>query len=285
MGTRWCFARRYFSLCMVSNRSGVRMTPVLVETHRDLGFRPETGFLFARRVTRLPLAVWEIGRIAQAMPVIFEQHQGRWQAVAIMGTSYGLNAHVAPDGRWCTDVVPITFQLYPFCTDDTGRLCLAEGVSTERRDLPGVTPFFEGEVLAPRIRQAARYLSVREKGIAGVERALDALSRCKALQPLDRAKARRFLPDATGGDSCILDAKRLAALDDETALMLFRSGALHWLYAHLDSLHHLDRLERRAKAVMVPNVARVAEPSVGGKAADVVSALAEDMGDAYWWLP
>ncbi len=259
------------------------MTPVLVETHRDLGFRPVTGFSFARRVTRLPLAVWEIVHTAQAMPVIFEQHQGRWQAVAIMGTLHGVNTHVAPDGRWCTDVVPITFRLYPFCTDAKGRLCLAEGVSTEHRDLPGVTPFFEGEVLAPRIRQAARYLSVREKGIAGVERALDALSRCKALLPFDSVKARRFPLETTGGDSFVLDAERLAALDDKTALMLFRSGSLHWLYAHLVSMHHLDRLETRAKAAMVANAARVARSSVGGAAADVMSALAEDMGDADLW--
>ena len=260
------------------------MTPLSVETHGHLGFRPATGFSFARRVTALPLAVWEIVRTAQAMPVVFEQRDGRWQAVAVMGSSQGVNAHVSPDGRWCAGVVPITFRLYPFCTDDKGRLCLVEGVQIEPRDLPGVTAFYEGDVLAPRIRQAARYLSVRAKGISGVERALDVLNRSKALLPIDTVAAKRCSLAATAGDAFVLDAKRLAALDDETALMLFRSGALHWLYAHLDSLHHLDRLERRAKAVMAPNVARVAEPSFGGAAADVVSALAEDMGDAYLWL-
>ena len=51
------------------------------ETHAHLGWRPVSGFGFARQITLVRLAAAEIPWVAQALPVVFRKVEERWQAV------------------------------------------------------------------------------------------------------------------------------------------------------------------------------------------------------------
>lgn len=259
--------------------------PIRPDTHGHLGWSPVTGFSFARGLTVLPLATWEIARAAQAMPVVFERQNGRWQTVAIMGASDGTNAYVALDGRWCSHYLPVMFRLYPFCTDVNGNLCLDDSFTPEHKDRTGVIPFFRDGELSARLKQTQRFLSVRARGIRAVSKALNLLAAKGALLPYNRNVGINLPQQDLISESFVLDAERLADIDDASVTTLFRSGALRWLHAHLDSLHHLDCVDRREKVVIAANMNVVEDKVFLSAVAEVVAAIVEDAGDADLWLP
>lgn len=256
------------------------MIPLTPETHGDLGWSPVSGFAFARNRTELPLAPWEIGRASQVMPVLFERKINRWQALALMGASDGRNAYVARDGRWSADYVPTMFRLYPFCINADGRLCIESGFIPEPVGRAGVDPFFRNGVLSVRLAQTLRFFCIRERGMRSIAKALDLLAEQSALL----SRRRTVGPDLVGqdhrNDLFVVDAERFAAIDDGSISTLFRTGALRWLYAHLESLHHLDWLDRRAKALLALDLGGAGSMMVQTGVADLVSAIADDQGDS-----
>lgn len=258
------------------------MTPITPDTCGTRGWIPARDFAFARDVTCAPLAIWEILRAAQAMPVVLARRADAWTAIAVMGTTGGRNALVAADGRWCAEFVPMSVRLHPFCLDTEGRLCLVPGIAPAAIGAPGVLPFLENGQLAPRLEQARRYMSAHARGVRSVGRALALLHDRRALLSGDETLARRCRDLAPGTEILVVDAERLAALADGDVLTLFRSGAMRWLHAHLDSLHRLDQLDRIARRADrtdnagPPRVA-AAEPDA---VSDLMSAMLSDQGDA-----
>ncbi len=253
------------------------MIPVRQDTHCDLGWSRAVGFGFARSVTTVAVATSEIPRVAQVMPVVFRKRDNRWETVAIMGLADGSNAYVSGAGRWRAAFVPALLRVYPFCIDDLGALSVWDGFSPDEPTKKGVEPFFENGTLTTRLSETQHFLGVVAAGIASACPVLESLDAAGVLVPwhcpgIEVASAR--------DDLFALDALRLQALDDKAVLAHFRAGALRWLHAHIDSLHHSETLQTLASDVADPGLAAPRRPEKIDDAADLLAAISADLGDA-----
>lgn len=228
----------------------VNETDLHPSTHGHLGWRQFAGFQFARHVTLQPLAVAEIPRVAQVMPVVFLRQGQAWRAAAVMGSAYGDNVYVAADGRWRGHFVPAALRVYPFALSeqDEQRLALWPGFEPEALDdaTEGLAPFFEDGRYTPLLQKTLAFLQQVKRGQAAADEALSHLHALGLLTPWR-------VPVREGGDESRaleglyrLAPERWAVLDDHDWLQLRRLGAQEWLYAHLHSLHHAERFAAMA---------------------------------------
>ena len=261
------------------------MTPLLPETHGHLGWRRIAGFGFARRRALQPLALDEIRRVAQGIPVMFRRVQGHWQAVAVMGPMADVNVYVGRDGRWHAPYVPAALRVYPFCLDDEGRgLALWEGAAVEPADIEvdealgeSVTPFFDGDSYSDTLVRTQAFLHTLSQGIGGVHPALAFLDERQLLSPWQVPDIDHPQPEHELDGLYQLDERAFNALSDADWLTLRHWQALGWLYAHLDSRHHAKRFKTMARRIVWPtrHAPEVAEAS--DEASDLLAAMAAEL--------
>jgi len=259
------------------------MTQLRPETHAHLGWRPESGFGFARQMALVPLATAEIPRVAQALPVLFRKVEGRWQAMAVMGPVKGANVYVSREGKWRASFVPALLRVFPFRLDSAGGLSFWEGYNPEPLAADGVERFYTDGDLTPRLQHTLKFLKTVHAGVAAAHRVLEGLEAADVLTPWEVPGIETPQPERALTGLYTIDAKRFEALEDALVMDLFRSGALRWLHAHLDSLHHAERFKALAKAIVAPEIAAPRQPDKIEQAADILAAIAEDLGDAELW--
>lgn len=256
------------------------MTQLRPETHSHLGWRPATGFGFARRMAVVPLAAAEIARVAQALPVLFYKLGARWQAVAVMGPVKGANVHVSREGKWRTSFVPALLRVYPFHLDGAGELSLWDGYSPEPLAAEGAQPFYKEDALAPWLQQTMKFLKTVHTGVGTVHRSLTILEEAGALTPWEVPGIETPRPERALTGLYAIEAKGFETLEDALVLELFRAGALRWMHGHLDSLHHAERFKELAKTIVAPEITAPRQPDKIEQAADILAAIVEDLGDA-----
>lgn len=256
------------------------MTALSPDTHDHLGWRPAKGFGFARQMAVVPLAAAEISRVAQALPVVFQKADDRWQAVAVMGPVEGANVHVSREGKWRTSFVPALLRVYPFCLDGAGELGLWDGYTPEPLASEGVQPFYKEGALAPWLQQTVKFLKTAHLGVGTVHRSLSKLEEASALTPWEVPGIETPQPEHALTGLYAIEAKGFETLDDALVLEFFRAGALRWMHAHLDSLHHAERFKALAKSFVAPEITAPRQPDKIEQAADILAAIAEDLGDA-----
>lgn len=256
------------------------MTQLSRATHSHLGWCPSTDFGFARQLAMVPLAEAEISRIAQELPVLFRKFDAGWRAMAVMSPVEWANLNVSREGEWCTSFVPALFRVYPFRLDEAGELDLWEGYTPEPLAAEGAQPFYIDGELAPRLQQAVKFLKAVQVSLHKVHRSLILLEETQALTSWDVPGSHTpELKRALTGLYAI-ETKRFEKLDDQLVLELFRSGGLRWLHAHLDSIHNAERFKAMAESIVAPDIASPLQPNKIEQAADILAAIAEDLGDA-----
>lgn len=249
-------------------------------THGHLGWRAAQGFGFARQMALVPLAVAEIARVSQVMPVVFRKDESRWEAVGVMGPVDGASVYVAREGKWRASFVPAQLRVYPFCLDKEGELALWAGYKSEPLAADGVEPFFDEAGWSPRVAQTDQFLKAVHAGIAAAASTIDTLERLEVLRPWDVPGIDNSRPDIALQGLYALDVSALERLAEDVILSLFRSRALPWLYAHAESLYHAQRFKAMAEVLVAPplDAPRKTERIEG--VADILAAIAEDLGDA-----
>lgn len=260
--------------------SGEAMRDINKEHFELSGWRPAKGFGFARRVALVPLAVAEIVRVSQVMTVVFRTVAGRWEAAAVLGPVKGANLYVSRDEKWCANFVPAALRVYPFCLNDAGDLCLWDDFDPEQLNCDGIQPFFEDGKLSPRVLQVKKFLNAYREGVHGADHCLSKLEKAGALAPWEVPGIEIAQPEHSLAELYAIDRKALETLNDALVLELFRAGALRWMHAHLDSLHHAERFKVLARAIVAPEVTMPRQPNKIEQAADILAALAQDLGDA-----
>lgn len=228
----------------------------------------------------VPLAEAEISRVAQELPVLFRKFDAGWRAMAVMSPVEGANLNVSREGEWRTSFVPALLRVYPFRLDEAGELGLWEEYTPEPLAAEGAQPFFMDGDLAPRLQQVVKFLKAVQVGQHKVHRSLNRLEEVAALTPweapgIETTELERALKGLYG-----IETKRFETLDDPLVLELFRSGALCWLHSHLDSLHHAERFKALSKSIVTQEVTLPRQPNKIEQAADILAAIAEDLGDA-----
>ncbi|WP_018952333.1 SapC family protein [Thioalkalivibrio sp. AKL12] len=257
------------------------MTVLSIQDHGDQGWRQPRGFGFARQHALQPLAVDEVGRVSDGMPVAFRQLDGRWQAVAVMAPVDGLNLYVARDARWRAPFVPAALRVYPFALEDASRaLALWPDFQPEPAGAVEVKPFFVSGQLSPELHRVRAFLRTLAEGVNAADAPLRFLDQRGVLRPWSpQPESGKDI----GGDLLSglfqVDTYALDGLSDADWISLRRANALPWLHAHLDSLYHLRRFRTLAASLASPS----GEDSTAPEAVavdDLLAAMANEI-DAY----
>ena len=264
--------------CDVGRLRGGPMTILSPTTHGDLGWRPARGFGFARGVALVPVALAELPRVAQAMPVAFSKSDRRWQALAVMGPIEGANVLVSREGKWRASYVPALLRVYPFRLVEPEALALWSNYTPEHEAGEGAQPFYKDGALAPWLQQTLTFLKTVQSGIGALHTPLAGLEAAGALVPWAGPKLEVPQPERALRGLFALDSERLSACDESHALNLFQAGHLRWLYAHLDSLHHTERFKALARDLVAPPGQAAGKPDKLDQVADILATLAEEMG-------
>lgn len=256
------------------------MTVLRIQDHGDQGWRPARGFGFARHRALQPLAVDEVGRVSDGMPVAFRQLDGRWQAVAVMAPVDALNLYVARDNRWRAPFVPAALRVYPFTLEDASRaLALWPDFQPEPAGAVEVKPFFVSGQLSPELQRVRAFLRAVAVGVNAAHVPMQFLEQRGVLSPWSPQPETGTDADGLLGGLFQVDAQALDGLSDADWLSLRRANALPWLHAHLDSLYHLRRFRTLAASLASPS----GEDSTAPEAVavdDLLAAMANEI-DAY----
>lgn len=267
---------------MSSTHSGVASaTPISFSKHGQQGWKRSSDFGFARRVALEPLGIGEVPRVAHTIPVAFRNHGDCWEPVAVMGPIAGTNVFVDRDGHWRGGFVPGGLRVYPFCLSRlSGELGLWPGYVTLPLGNPEVLPFYSGDQLTPELESVLGFLERRSAEITKAGEVVAWLASAEVLVPW-RIPGVEY-PDNSGATPGLwrLDPERLYGLEDKPLLDLLRAGHLQWLYAHLSSLAHADTFKALARDLVRPSKKRSPQPEGSGNSVEILSALADDLGDA-----
>ncbi|WP_439150679.1 SapC family protein [Sulfitobacter sp.] len=254
------------------------MTKLTLSEHGHLGFRRASSYGFARQIAVQPLAVEEIARAAQVMPVAFRHADDGWQAVAVMGPMHGANVYVSRDGSWRAPYVPGALKLFPFqLAEDGGGLAMWDQCEPELLAKKGVEPFFVDGGLSPVLQRTGNLLAALDRGQKAVRDVLPLLEDAACLSSWQVPGVEGAKDNAKIGGLFRLDRAAFDELHDSVWLKLRHADALGWLHAHLDSLHHAARFKALAEKIVLHSIPAPVQQDPTDKVADFLSVLAQDV--------
>jgi hypothetical protein len=243
--------------------------PVLLnrEKHRQRRVKPSAGFGFARQSVSLPLAGAEFTEACKDYAIVFARQGGKVVPLALLGLRDGENLFVDGQDRWTAAYVPAFVRRYPFVLAELGEqmgACVDEGF--EGIDDPAGEPLFDEQGNnTPFLQNALDFLQRYQ------QEHLRTQQFCQRLEDaglLTEMSARADLLDGstfTVAGLMVVDEKKLAALPDDVALWLFRSGEMHLVSMHLLSLSNLHRLVDRMAERKAPAQAASTAPGPAAK--------------------
>jgi hypothetical protein len=228
-----------------------RVVPLNDQTHAALRMRPLTLFRFAAQANSVPILAGEFVECARHYPIIFAPGDGGVVPAVLLGLRDNENLFVGEDGVWDAPYVPAFVRRYPFvpakAADGQQVVCIDEAApcfGTKDGDL-----LFQDGKPTPALTHAMSFLGEFQSAAVSTEamaRKIDALGLLRSsdsLAQLNSGKQFRL------SGLRVIDEAKLATLADADIVELFKSGALHMIYLHLQSLGNLgtlvDRLSTR----------------------------------------
>jgi hypothetical protein len=248
-----------------------KMSIVLkAEDHADYTVAETTDWRFAEKEMTLPLEAAEAPPASREYALFFRE--GKPGIHALVGIEPGVNVYVGADGRWQADYIPASLRVHPFQlaapASTSGEFFLAlKNEAPEVNNGAGHKVFING-VLSDFSRSRAALLTRIQRGKAATEKIVAAIRSYDLLEDI-----RLHLHFAGGekrwlGGLQKVSEQKLNALPAESLMTLRDSGALKVIYAHLLSLHNLQRGPLLAR---YPELVRGAGKKTGGQApSDIV---------------
>lgn len=215
--------------------------------HARLCVSVPDGFAFARGLQMAALMQPEMVRAGALYPIVFieDPQSDGFLPMALLGLEPGRNVFIDDAGRWQASYIPAVVRGYPFSLVRTGRgdrhaLCIdveSDCVSEDKG-----RPLFDGAGSPlPALEEARAYFARLRQMQVVTDAYARALTQVNLLTPL--AVRARLGEQAIDLEGChVVNETRLDALSDDALLMLRRRGWLASTYAHIASLHHLERL-------------------------------------------
>ena len=223
--------------------------PLNSKQHAKLSYSPQTDYSFTAEQTIVPLMNFEVIRAAECFPVIFPDAKSV-VPYAMLGLG-NRNIFVDDKGHWNAPYLPLMIANHPFA--------LIEAHFTEASDKKSEIAIGIAED-APHFTQDNGQRLFKEKGEATetlqhIREALMAqFRRHESLQPsLEELVSFTCLKESVlevtcagktksvGGLRCV-DRKVIMSLPESTLGHLVQTGVMGILYAHWNSLRHLQRL-------------------------------------------
>lgn len=235
-------------------------TPVALnrERHRKLKLDTTKGdFLFAAKTNSLLLATTELIDAAASYPVVFVGEMGGpYTLCAMVGLKNEENLFVDAKGQWdAGSYIPAFVRRYPFVLsggNDAADLAVCIDESFVGFNEASGQPLFDADGKdTPLLLGAIEFL----RHFHAEMQATSAFA--GRLAALDLLVLKTFEVERDGNKHVvegvvIIDAEKLAALDDATVLAMVRSGDMALAHAHLLSIkqipHMAVRLQERLQA-------------------------------------
>lgn len=228
-------------------------TPLSSDVHRDVSLRQVKGMPQATGLNSVPIVIGEFEKVAAEYPIVFAGTGDGTMPVALLGLGAEENLFLDANEEWIGHYVPAFLRRYPFVfasgADDRLTLCL---------DMkhPGVNREGRGERLFDAEGNHTRYLEDMLRFVSDYQAQHNATlafaARIDALGLLEDSRADAVAPDGTRRQLTgfrSLNVARLAALEDDVVLELFRNGMLQLLHLQTASLEQLGALARRLQAI------------------------------------
>lgn len=228
--------------------------PLTPDRHASLAWRRYESYLFAASEALQPIVSAELPRAALCLPVAFvADAAGAYLPVVVLGPEPGVNAFVAPDGRWLASYVPGELRSHPFkvalTPDGQKVVCVDEASGLIVQPAAAGAELFFGEdgKISPTVRQVVDLLEGLESMRPATLAATAALAAHGLLQPWQIQLEIDGHVHALAGLHRV-DEVALNALPDDAFLALRRSGAIPLAYAQLLSMQHVATLQTLAQA-------------------------------------
>jgi hypothetical protein len=224
------------------------------DAHRNLKLRGVPSFAYAGAVNSVPLGGGEFAAAARYLPILFVQDGAQQLGpIALLGLRKDENLFVEQDGNWSGSYIPAFVRRYPFVLVETGKPGdLLVGIDEE---FPGFNSgegepiFAEDGSEAPVLKRAVEFLNAYKAEAGQTQDFIGHLKRLDLLIPRVVNVALKNGAKYRLDGFSVVDAERLAKLDDKEAGTLLRSGYLGWIYMHLLSMNNMadlsTRLEKR----------------------------------------
>ncbi len=228
--------------------------PLTPDRHASLAWRRYESYQFAGAEALLPVVAAELPRAAMSLPLAFvPDAAGVFQPVVVLGPEPGINAFVAPDGRWLATYVPAELRSHPFkvamTPDGQKVVCVDEGSGLiVEAATAGSEPFFGADgKIAPTVRQVVDLLEGLESMRPATLAATAALVEQGVIQPWP---IQLEIEGRVHGLSGLhrVDEIALNALPDEAFVKLRHAGAIGLAYAQLLSMQHVATLQTLSQA-------------------------------------
>lgn len=229
------------------------------ERHRQLKLDTSQGnFLFAAKTNSLLLASTEVIDAAASYPVVFVGNEGGpYTLAAMVGLNNEENLFVDAAGKWdAGSYVPAFVRRYPFVlsggsdTEPDLAVCIDEAFPGFN-DVSGQPLFDADGKETPLLNGAIDFLRHFHAEMLNTNAFAERLAALGLLTPRSFEVQRDGHKRVVDG-VVMIDAEKLAALDDATVLAMVRSGDMALAHAHLLSLkqipHLAVRLEERLQA-------------------------------------
>ena len=214
-------------------------------THAGLRLAQVANYAFTADLTVVALAGMEVSRAANCFPLVFlPAGQGPVLPQALLGLN-ARNSYLNADQQWQAAYVPATLRQYPFALAQVGDtdnyvLAIDSAASQLQKETGDLLVSEEGE-FTDLVKSAGEFVTRLRQQMNVTAEALAELDAAgilvdKTLTIRDGKTVR-----AIGGFR-VADLEKLAAQDDATLAKWARNGVLQIVYAHLDSLRHLQAL-------------------------------------------
>lgn len=227
-----------------------KIVPLNRKSHSNLRIRPSTDFSFIAKQQILPITAHEILVAASEFPVVFvkDSTTDSMQLAVICGLKQGENLY-AGKTVWPGIYMPAIVKNYPFSlvlksegSDDVA-LCIDEECE-QFNDKEGVALFDEEGGESEFLKAVTeRLLTTHAQIKATVEFT-------KFLTDNDLLSAQQLTINSPGGEPYnikgiyVVDETKLKNLGVDVLTSIHSKGILPIIYAHLVSLHQVERLAR-----------------------------------------
>lgn len=245
------------------------IVPLNRDAHRGLHMpASEARFGFAAASHIVPAVVDEFVAGGRHLPIVFIPCAGAPSAVFLLGLRPGENRFVAADGRWSGDYVPAYLRRYPFIigevADAQPLVCLDESYAG-LRDAIGERLFLESGEESPALKGAVQLMNEYMVAAKRNDVFVALLQKLDLFQVVTIDVRTAGQETRTLHGAMMINAAKLAALNDDDFLQLRQQGYLPGIYAHLSSLAGIDRLRPPEAIPVTPRTADAAS----GKSTDV----------------
>lgn len=207
---------------------------------------------FARNTLSAPLSATEVVKASREFPIFFPT-KGHFLPVAQMGYRKNGNLYVDEQGAWTARYKPAHLRRFPFvlgARGEAGQYVLMVERSLISEDGDGEPLFENGGVPEGGIVERAQtFLTDFQKELTRTEALLKPLRDADILVPRTYNITQGEETLGAVRDLQVVDAEKLAALDDATLAAWVRSGLMAIVMAHLHSLDNWNSQKNLGKSV------------------------------------